>query len=224
MKHRATLLSFLLLTLCLPAAASAQLETPTDWKWTLDEPATLSDGEGVEPGKWWFVAMPPGWHITMGPGGLVYQPDFEGKGRFVLESELFLFPDSSEEGVGLFVGGGDLEGPQKRYTSFELRRDGAAAVMRYRDGAGDALVAWSRQDAIPPHGGRDPEKHTLRVEVTPERVTFQVNDAEVANLPRAEVGPDGRLGFRVGRAVNIHVVRLDLTYLLAPPRPSAEAR
>jgi hypothetical protein len=32
------------------------------------------------------------------------------------------------------------------------------------------------------------------------------------------VRPDGRFGFRVGRGVNIHVVRLDFTQQLAPPR------
>lgn len=43
-----------------------QLKTPEDWKWRLDEPAALSASGKMEAGEWWFVAMPPGWHVTMG--------------------------------------------------------------------------------------------------------------------------------------------------------------
>jgi hypothetical protein len=67
--------------------------------------------------------------------------------------------------------------------------------------------------------GKDAERHTFRVEADTATVTFLVDGAQVAALDRADVAPDGRFGFRVGRAVDIHVVRLDYTRYLAPPRP-----
>jgi hypothetical protein len=210
--------ALLMALLCSPRQMSPELTTPDDWTWALDQPAELARGKRVEPGEWWFVAMPPGWHITMGPGGLLYPPGIEGRGRFVVESELFLFPDSAAAGVGLFLGGSGLDTAQNAYTSFEIRRDGSAGVFRHRGASSDPLVPWS-PDTMPPHGGKEPEKHRLRIEVGADRVRFLVDDTPVADLAREAVAPEGWLGFRVGPDVNIHVVRLDLTYQLAPPRP-----
>jgi hypothetical protein len=202
-----------------PGVAGAQLRTPDDWRWRLDEPAAMSPDGKMDAGRWWFVAMPPGWHITMGPGGLVYHPSYRASGRFVVESELFLFPDSSDEGVGVFVGGqtlGDQELPA--WTALLLRKDGGATVVRRAAGAVTPLSDWKPAPGVRPHGGKDAEKHTFRVEADTATVTFLVDGATVASLPRTDAGPDGHFGFRLGRGVNIHVVRLDFTQQLAPPR------
>jgi hypothetical protein len=168
--------------------------------------------------------MPPGWHVTMGPGGLVYHPGYRASARFVVESELFLFPDSSDEGVGIFVGGqtlGDSEAPA--WTALLLRKDGSASVVRRTGGASKDLSAWAAVEGVKPHGGKDAEKHALRIEADTAAVTFLVDAVKVASLPRADAAPDGHFGFRVGKGVNIHVVRLDFTQQLAPPRPPKAA-
>ena len=195
-----------------------QLKTPEDWKWRLDEPAAMSPGGKMETGQWWFVAMPPGWHVTMGPGGLVYHPAYRASGRFIVESELFLFPDSSDEGVGVFVGGQALaDGETPAYTSLLLRKDGSASVMRA--GGGVAPIAgWAAVDGVEPHGGKDAEKHAFRIEAETATLTFLIDGTKVAAVPRAEGAADGHFGLRIGRGVNIHVVRLDFTQQLAPPR------
>jgi len=196
-----------------------QLKTPQDWRWRLDEPAAMSAGGKLAEKEWWFVAMPPGWHVTMGPGGLVYHPAYRASARFVVESELFLFPDASDEGVGIFVGGqtlGDDESPA--YSALLLRKDGSASVVRRAAGAANELSAWAAVDGVKPHGGKDAEKHALRIEADTTTVTCLVDGVKVASLPRADVAPDGHFGFRLGKGVNIHVVRLDFTQQLAPPR------
>ena len=196
-----------------------QLKTPEDWRWRLDGPAPMSSTGKMDTGQWWFVAMPPGWHITMGPGGVVYHPAYRASGRFAVESELFLFPDSSDEGVGIFVGGqslGEQESPS--YTSVLLRRDGSATVVRHAGGGVTAAAPWAAVEGVKRHGGKDAEKHSFRIEADTTTVAFLVDGAKVATLPRADVAPDGHFGFRIGRAVNIHVVRLDFTQQLAPPR------
>ena len=55
-----------------PTLVSAQLTTPTDWKWRQDAAAPLAAGLQMKPGEWTFVQMPPGWHVTTGPGVLLY--------------------------------------------------------------------------------------------------------------------------------------------------------
>jgi hypothetical protein len=60
----------------------------------------------------------------------------------------------------------------------------------------------------------------LRVEVDPASVQLLVNGASVAKVPRAELRTDGRIGFRIGSSLNLHVSSLDVTTRLAPaPAP-----
>lgn len=139
--------------------AGVQLKTPDDWRWRLDEPAAMSPDGKMDAGRWWFVAMPPGWHITMGPGGLVYHPSYRASARFVVESELFLFPDSSGEGVGIFVGGqalGDQASPT--WTALLLRKDGGAtcdnAVGLETRGRGQTPRRQGRRETRVPNRGR----------------------------------------------------------------------
>ena len=222
---RVARIALLALLAALPIAVTAamvppggQLKTPEDWKWRLDEPAAMSTGK-MEAGQWWFVAMPPGWHVTMGPGGLVYHPGYRATGRFIVESELFLFPDSSDEGVGVFVGGqslGDQESPA--YTALLLRKDGSATVVRRTGGVATPITGRATVESIAPHGGKDAEKHAFRIEADAAAVTFLVDGKKVATTPRADAPADGHFGLRIGRGVNIHVVRLDFTQQLAPPR------
>ena len=208
-----------------PDPPGGGLKTPDEWKWRLDAPAAMAPGGKIETGQWWFVAMPPGWHVTMGPGGLVYHPAYSAAGRFVVESELFLFPDSSDEGVGIFVGGQALgDDEQPAYTALLMRKDGAATVARQTGGTSRALAAWAAVEGVAAHGGKDAEKHAFRVEADRASVTFEVDGKTVATVPREGASVDGRFGFRIGRGVNIHVVRLDFTQRLAPPRPVKPAK
>lgn len=203
----------------MPAIAVAQLTTPSDWKWRQDSPARLAAGAKMEPGSWVFVQMPPGWHITTGPGVLLY-PATQGdlSGTFALEADIFLFPGDSAEEYGVFLGGKEIEGSTTpEYVAFVLRRDGQAAVLRRHAGQSTALADWQRHEAIVPHkGGTDAVKNTIRVDVDLLAVTMSVNGAKVLSIPRPSVEADGRIGFRVGRDVNLHVSTLNVIRKLAP--------
>ena len=75
------------LTAALAGAVGAQLKTPAEWQWRTDGPATLMTA-GTEPTdtQLYFVAMPPGWHVTTGPGSLLYHPEYAGRGNFAVEA------------------------------------------------------------------------------------------------------------------------------------------
>jgi hypothetical protein len=211
----------LLVTCCACASTllSAQLTTPTDWKWRQDAPAPLAPGSKMEPGSWVFVKMPPGWHVTTGPGVLLY-PTANGEvgGNFSLEAEVFLFPGESAEEYGLFLGGQEIDASAApEYAAFVLRRDGHAAVLRRHSGETTALADWQRHEAILPGAVKgDPVKNVVRVDADALTATLSVNGAKVAAVPRADLKLDGRIGFRIGKDMNLHITTLNVTRKLAP--------
>jgi hypothetical protein len=203
----------------LATSTSAQLQTPTDWKWRTDAPAKVTSESKLAPDTWHFVAMPPGWHITMGPGGLLYPAGKTASGNFVLQAEMFLFPGDGQQEYGLFLGGqaveADASSPQ--YVAFVARRDGQAAVLRRAASGFEPVVAWKANDAVVPHPGGDATaKNILRVEVGATDVVFSANGKEIAKVPRAGLATDGAFGFRVGKDLNLHISTLDVTQRLAP--------
>jgi hypothetical protein len=208
----------LLAVIVLPVALTAQLKTPTDWKWRQDAPAPLAPGSKMEPGSWVFVQMPPGWHITTGPGVLLYPTsNGDASGNFSIEAEIFLFPESSADEYGVFLGGENIEGAATpAYVAFVLRADGHAAVLRRNDGRTTALAGWQKHEAILVKKEKETAKNVIRVDVDPVNITMTVNEAKVLTVPRASVETDGRIGFRVGKDVNLHVSTLNITRRLAP--------
>jgi hypothetical protein len=194
--------------------SARQLKTPADWKWRLDTPGTVVEASEPKAGETTFVAMPPGWHVTSGPAALLYHPDYQGKGNFIVEAEIFLFPGDSQEEYGIFIGGKNL-GPTEHpsYLALVARRDGMGRIRR---GSGEPIVDWKANDGILPHPGKDTVKNILRAEATATDVIFSANGKEVARVPRAGLNLDGQLGFRIGEGMNLHASRLDVTYRLAP--------
>jgi hypothetical protein len=202
-----------------PVLVSAQLTTPTDWKWRQDAAAPLAAGMQMKPGEWTFVQMPPGWHVTTGPGVLLYPAtNGDAAGHFSLESEIFLFAGESPDEYGVFLGGQDIEtSGTPDYSAFVLRRDGQAAVVRRRAGQTTMLAAWQRHDAIVPgKAGEEPVKNVLKVDLDPAFASLWVNGTKVLSVPRTEIRVDGRIGFRIGKDMNLHITTLNVTRRLAP--------
>ncbi len=212
--------SVVMLVLALAAVPllARQLQTPTDWRWRTDGPATLVTGQDVPADAWRFVAMPPGWHVTTGPGALLYPAGRRAEGLFVLQAEIFLFPGESQQEYGLFLGGRNLEpeGATPQYLAFVARRDGQAAILKRGASGVEPLVTWKANDAVLTHTGAGTAKNVLRVEVSAADIAFAANGKDIARIPRGELVTDGTFGFRVGKDVNLHISTLDVTHRLAP--------
>lgn len=207
----------LLLSLVAPILAAQGL-TPPGWSWRTDAPATPRRG-GTEPiteGQFEFSFMAPGWHITMGPGGVLYDGGEGAQGRFMLEGEFILFPNASNGEYGLFVGGSDLTGDGQGWLAFVVRADGRAAVLRSEAGGRSMLMDWTPHAAVKPKPADGTVKNFITVRAEPDSVRFVVNGERVAAWPRAALAVDGAYGFRIGRGVNLHVTNLDITRRLAP--------
>ena len=213
--------------LCAIVAAvpvAAQLKTPADWKWRLDSPASLVTTLDVPERSWLFVGMPPGWHITTGPGALLYPTDALAlTPNYAVESTIFLFPGESREEYGLFLGGREIESERPpEYTAFVLRRDGQAAVLKRTASGLAPIVDWQAHDGIVPHrgGGKDAGQ---------ERAASGGRSCcSPTSCERHQRGEDSACGpahgrphrIRIGSGVNLHISSLDVTTRLAPaPTP-----
>jgi hypothetical protein len=196
---------------------------PDGWKWVSDDPVHLVDRLSPPAGAFLFGTMAPGWHITTRPGVTLFEPTVTVRGRFVIESESFLFPGTSSAGFGVFAGGTDLESQKPSYTAFLIRRDGSAAVERREAGKSTLVQAWTRHEAIVPHpGGNADVRNVIRVEAEAATVAVVINGTKVFDVARSSAPVDGIVGLRIGPDTDLHVTNLDVTRRLALPRPNRE--
>ena len=198
-----------LLFLAAPAVAvvAQDLQRPTGWNTRFDMDGA-HDG-GVET----IVEMPPGWHVTTGPAGIYWSPEYEASGEFRAEMEVFLFdPKGMREGFGLILGGKNLDAPNQEYTYF-LLRDGGQFIIKRREGASaPTLRPWTGHSSIRSYADRgegSSVRNVLAVEAHSDKVRFFVNDAEVARIPRSEVDVNGIFGFRVNHNLSLHISTLE---------------
>ncbi len=206
-----------------PLAVAAQ-GGPPNWTWALDQPARLLNGGRFTPNDttWDFVNMAPGWHVTMGPGGQLFDPSNTATGRYAVEAEMILFPNSSNEEFGVFVGGAHLGEPDARWTAFTIRRDGKFTVRSQQAGRRVTLADWAQHEAVNPLAADGTVKNTVRVLAEPDSVRFLVNGARVGAWARRGLAVDGLYGFRIGKGTNLHITNLDHTRRHAPfpvPKP-----
>jgi hypothetical protein len=192
------------LSVLLPSSLGAQADGTARLAVALDAAAPDS--------AYTFDRMPPGWHVTMGPGAVLFDSLHRAEGRFIVETEIFLFPNSAAAEYGLVLGKADGS-----WVGFLARRDGTAGIVRRAGGSEVSLVPWSAHDSIPRPAG-EPVRVILRVEAERDSAHFVVNGARVGSVLRSAAPVDGVFGLRVGRGINVHVSRLDYTRRLAPPR------
>ena len=195
----------------------AQQAPPADWKWVLDGRAQQAATADARDSSWTFVAMPPGWHLTTGPGAFVFHPAYDGRGQFRVEAEAFLFPGMSSAGWGIFFGGSELARPDNRtFAAVLVRHDGAVSVISQRGADVITHRAWAPDTAVRLQRGDSTARNAVRADIGRDSITVRINGARVAAFDRAALPVDGALGFRVGADVNLHAIRLDVTYRLAP--------
>lgn len=213
-------IALLLLLLATPTWAQApDVATPSGWKWRTDAPAT--PGSRTTPpipdDRFELSPMAPGFHVTMGPGGVLYDGREQADHRFVVEMQMVYFnngADAAEHGV--FVGGSGLDGDHAEWVAFVVRADGHAAVMRRAHGATAMLLDWTRHDAVRSRDSTGFARNTVAVRAEPDSVRFVVNGTVVRAFARSAIPGNGHYGFRVGRGANLHITNFDITRRLAP--------
>ena len=183
-----------------------ELEYPEGWEVRFDREGSSMDDLSL-------VVMPPGLHITTGPAMIAYHPDSVAAGDFRIESETFLFdPEGRREAFGFFVGGGDLQGPDQRYTYF-LLREGGEFLVKTRSAPATAVVQnWTPHPAIVSFATKPEDASTARnvltLEADGDELRFSVNGEQVWSGPRGTLATDGVFGLRVNHGLDLHVTTI----------------
>mgnify|MGYP001553554043 CR=1 FL=1 len=191
------LLSLTSIAMLSPATAAAQeLRAPKDW---ITRPER-------------FVEMPPGWHLTAGRGVILYNPAAMAEGEFVVESEGFLFdPEGASGSYGLILGGRELDTDAPRYVAFEISTDSRFSVRAVRAYESTDLATGTHPGILPWTGETATVRNVLEFDAGATHVRFLVNGDLVAELPRADIDPDGIIGFRIDAGLNTHITTLDVS-------------
>jgi len=201
-------LAIITAAIVVPVAAQENVEgeRPASWRVRFDRPN--ADASSLA-----FVTMTPGWHITTGPAGILYDPANTANGNYRLESEIFLFPTNGRdrEAFGIIFGGRNLDGDAQAYTYFLIRNSGSFIIKRRYGGNTSTVVPWTDSDAVVKQSGDQTGKNVLAVEVAGGEVSFFINDQKVASVPRGEVDVGGIFGLRANHSINMHVSSLTAT-------------
>lgn len=187
-----------------PGLPAQELERPSDWQVRFDQP-------GVRDSSLYFVTMTPGWHITTGPAGILYNPAHSASGEYKIKSEIFLFPGDRREGFGVFLGGRNLTDDDQSYLYFLIRKDGQYLIKRRAGAKISTFKPWTAHSAIVQHdGGEGTAKNVLEIEVGRSEIGFIINGVKVTAVPRAKLETDGVVGLRVNHHLNLHVSELTI--------------
>ncbi|MFT5141914.1 MAG: hypothetical protein ACI80V_003632 [Rhodothermales bacterium] len=186
---------------------------PASWRWRFDRGSDYTVGTDADSADTYFVTMTPGWHLTTKPAGIFYHPDGVGSGNFTASTQIYLFdPGDRNEGYGMIVGGSDLEGPDQQYLYFLVRRSGEFLIKVRRGAETEDVQGWTAHEAVAAwtEGSGPTLENVLSVAVGDETITFSVNGAQVASIPRADRPTDGVVGLRINHGTNVHVADLSV--------------
>jgi hypothetical protein len=154
-----------------------------------------------------FVTMGDGYHVTLGPSVILYNPAQRAEGAYRARATFTQTKAPQHpEAYGLLVGGQNLDAANQDYLYFLVRGDGK-------------LVDWTEHAAITRADAAGKATHALAIEATAEVVRFLVNGAEVAKLPRAaQLNTDGVVGLRINHNLDVHVAGFGVESIVAGSR------
>lgn len=206
----------LILTLGLLAAATPLVaqNSPSDPDNTVSDGDTLAAGwharldranASMEDVR--FVSMGDGYHVTLGPAAIFYNPDHIATGEYRVHATLTQTraPEHAEA-YGLFIGGRNLDAGDQEYLYFLVRQDGRFLIKRRAGDETHTLVDWTEHAAITEAGEEGEATNELAAEVGANGARFLVNGTQVADLDRVDsLSTDGIAGLRVNHNLDVHI-------------------
>lgn len=192
------------------------LKVPEGWTVRLDHSnAETIIGDDTETADIYFVNMTPGWHITTGPSAIFYHPENSISGNYNIKTKIYLFDTKgrNREAFGLFFGGKNLDKDSQEYVYFLIRNTGEY-LIKTRTGSETATVkGWTATEAMNMFTDKTESsaENNFEVNVSTEKITFYLNDQELASIPSKGISTDGVFGLRVNHSNNLHISNLVAT-------------
>jgi hypothetical protein len=184
-------------------AAAGGGRLPAGWLARLDRPtAKLEDLR--------FATTASGFHVTTGPSTILYQRDARATGEYTLSGTFTQTKASAHpEGYGLFIDGGELDGPGQNYAYFLVRQDGKAVVLHRAGADVHRIMEWSAHPAIVKADSSGRATNTLSVAVGADSVRFLVNGQPFNAISREHFGSaDGAWGLRINHNLDVQIADL----------------
>ena len=154
-----------------------------------------------------FVQMGNGYHATLGPSVLLYNPAQTAQGSYRAHATFTQTKATPHpEGYGLVVGGKNLAAENQDYLYFLVRQDGKFMVKHRAGTETHTLFDWTAHPAIKPVDAQGKATNALAIDVTDSAARFLVNGQEVAKVDRTPAfNTDGIVGLRINHNLDVHV-------------------
>lgn len=165
-----------------------------------------------------FVTMGDGYHATLGPSAIFYNPEQRAEGAYRAHATFTQTrAPQHPEAYGLIVGGRNLDAANQDYLYFLVRGDGKFMVKHRAGTETHTLVDWTEHSAVKRAGADGKATNALAVEATAEGARFLVNGDEVAKLPRGQgLNTEGVIGLRINHNLDVHVSDFGVDPITAP--------
>lgn len=153
-----------------------------------------------------FVSMGTGFHATMGPAAVFYNPSMKKSGNYKVSASFTQTKAPTHpEAYGIVLGGNALDGADQAYSYFLVRGNGQYFIATRKGSAVTKVVNWTAHDAVKKQDAAGKQSNVLGAEVRGNDVIFTVNGTEVARRPKGEVLTDGLFGFRINHNLDVHI-------------------
>lgn len=159
-----------------------------------------------------FAVMAPGWHITLGPAAIFYQPGDTTSGDAHIVALIHSTPPKPmhPESYGMFIGGKDLQGAEESYTYFLIRGDGKFLIKRRKGETTTKVVDWTANDAVKAADAEGNASNELSVSIKGGKVSFMANGKEVYSAAAADVDTKGVAGVRINHNLSVHLQKFEV--------------
>jgi hypothetical protein len=147
--------------------------------------------------------------ISVGPAIVLYKPENMGHGSYTVAGTFEqLSSKGHAHGIGLIVGGADLQGPNQVYTYFLVRGDGNYIIKTRKGAETFELAPWTPHGSIHQSDDSGQAENNMSIEVGPQDAIFKLNGQEVHRHPKAEIYTEGVWGVRLNHNLDMRVKNL----------------
>jgi len=151
-----------------------------------------------------YVTKAGSWDITTGPAHIIFAAKDTASGAYTATATFSqLEAPRHPEGYGIIVGGEGLASPNRVYTYFLVRGNGAFLVKSRNGAKTTDVLPWRTDPAVPQADSAGKATYRLAVRVATDSVRFMVNDKQVGAVKSGTVATDGVAGLRINH--NLHV-------------------
>ncbi len=210
---RSSLVALVALMLAVPLAAQEPMdadraiegggELAEGWMGRTDGGATFENVRCTEEGGML--------DISVGPAIVLYQPEDMAHGEYTASGTFEqLTSKGHAHGIGLIVGGADLQGADQVYTYFLVRGDGNFIIKTRTGGETFELAPWTPHGSIQQSDDSGRAVNDMSVEVGAEDVVFKMNGQEVHREKTADIYTDGVWGVRLNHNLDMRIKNLEL--------------